>query len=72
MTTLEDDFQQFWNMAIEQLAASRDPAVKLDFLVASTGAAIKGLAAQVDALRVELREKGIEVAPKFEGKLAPG
>lgn len=72
MSTLQEDFGQFLNMVIDDAATKMDGSEGLGYFIASMSAAVKTLAGQIDALRSELREKGVEVASKFEPNLATG
>jgi hypothetical protein len=61
--TLESDFHQAWNDFLAEWVTSADSLdLRIESLAAFTGSSVKTLARQVDLLRAELVEKGIEVA----------
>ncbi len=72
MTTLQADLESFWGMVIDEMATKSSFEDQLAYALASIASSSKMLAGQIDALRWELRQKGVEVSPKFEGTLAAG
>lgn len=59
--TLEADVNQVWNDFLLEWSRSKDVSKSMRDLAALTAGSIKTLAGQIDLLRRELVEKGIDV-----------